>query len=338
VFTVGVTASPITSTVPLVSGEAVELDVRVARLGSRSLALVLDMLVQLGLALLLGLLTVLTLTLLGPGLVDEALFQASFTILLVVVLIAYPTLVETFSNGRSIGKAAMGLRVVREDGGPIRLRHAFTRAMVGVAVEWPGLLLPPLTWVVCLLTMVFSPRGKRLGDLAAGTLVIHERPPPGWGRVPAMPPPLTSWATRLDLVAVDDNLALSVRNYLARGPQFKEPYRTALGEALASEVAYRATPPPPPGTPAWAYLAAVLAERQRRAAASRPGAQAPVLAPGAQAPVLAPGALMAPGGLRPGAPSGWQPVAAAPADAVPDRRWDPAAARQSAERWSALDR
>jgi len=158
----------------------------------------------------------------------------------------------------------MGLRVVRDDGGPIRFRHALTRALVRVALEWPG-VLPPLTWVPSLWVMLLSPQGKRLGDLAAGTIVIHDRTPASWGWVPAMPVVLAGWAGTLDLTGLDDDLALAIRHYLARNREIREPARSRLGFDLASEVAACTTPPPPPGTPGWAYLAAVLAERNRRA-------------------------------------------------------------------------
>src|SRR2546429_483130 len=49
------------------------------------------------------------------------------------------------------------------------------------------------------------------------------------------------------------------------GPPWNGPARSRLGFSLASEVAACTTPPPPPGTPGWAYLAAILAERNRRA-------------------------------------------------------------------------
>src|SRR5438874_3693566 len=125
--------------------------------------------------------------------------------------------------------------------------------------------MPPVTWVASLWTMLVNPQGKRLGDLMAGTIVIHERTPASWGWVPAMPPVLAGWAGTLDLTGLDDDLALTVRHYLARNREIREPARSRLGFSLASEVAACTTPPPPPGTPGWAYLAAVLAERNRRA-------------------------------------------------------------------------
>ncbi|MEV4509516.1 RDD family protein [Dactylosporangium sp. NPDC049525] len=250
----------------LVSGEAVELDVRVARLGSRALALIIDAFGQAVLFIVLVVLaTVFRLVADSAGLFDDGLSQAVFTVILVITVLGYPAFFETVLRGRTPGKAAMGLRVVRDDGGPVRFRHAFTRALVGMALEWPGLLLPVVTWVASLGTMLVGRSGKRLGDWAAGTIVIHERTPASWGWVPAMPPPLRVWATRLDLTGLDDSLALAVRHFLARNREITEPSRTALGRALAREVAMCTTPPPPPDAPGWAYLAAVIAERNRRA-------------------------------------------------------------------------
>ncbi len=80
-----------------------------------------------------------------------------------------------------------------------------------------------------------------------------------------MPPELTAWATTLDLTGLDDDLALGVRNFLARNRNIREPARTELGLRLAREVAAVTNPPPPPGIPGWKYLAAVHAERHRRA-------------------------------------------------------------------------
>nr|BFE75648.1 hypothetical protein GCM10020092_089490 [Actinoplanes digitatis] len=193
--------------------------------------------------------------------------DAAVTISIIVVLIAYPTVVETLTNGRSPGKRAMGLRVVRVDGGPIRLRHALTRALVGAAVEWPGLLFPPLTWAVALTTMLVSPQGRRLGDQAAGTFVIHERSPAPWGWVPSMPPQLAGWASGLDLSGLDDELALAARHYLARAAAIRPPHNGRFAYRLAQEVAEKIAQQPPPGTPHWMFLSAVLAERRRRAGA-----------------------------------------------------------------------
>jgi uncharacterized RDD family membrane protein YckC len=262
-----VAPGPVHSPDRLVSGEAVELEVRVARVGSRVLALLMDIVVQASIFLLLAMVAVIGVNVVAPmGFADQALFTGIVIVLVALVLIGYPTVCETFGGGRTIGKLAIGLRVVRDDGGPIRFRHALTRSLVGVALEWPGLIMPAVTWLASLTTMVANPFGKRLGDLAAGTIVIHERTPAAWGWVPGMPAHLAAWAHLLDLTGLNDELALAVRHFLARNRQISEPTRSRLGHALAAEVAACTTPPPPPGVPGWAYLAAVLAERHRRSA------------------------------------------------------------------------
>lgn len=251
----------------LTTAEAVEIDVRPARLGSRALALMIDIAIQFMAGGFLYLLYFVILQMLPIEYSTVLLPETVRLVVIALVVVAYPTVLETVTNGRSFGKAVMGLRVIREDGGPIRARHAFTRAMIGLAVEWPGLLLPLLTWAGSLTTMLASRRGRRLGDLAAGTLVVHERRPVPWNLVPGMPAGLSGWAATADLSAVDAGLAEAVRQFAARSHQFAEPYRTGLGQSLFSEVAAKVSPEPPPGTPPWLFLVAVLAERRRRCAA-----------------------------------------------------------------------
>ncbi|CAM3337652.1 RDD family protein [Stackebrandtia soli] len=251
----------------LVSGEAVELDVRVARLGSRVLAFVIDFLLM----ILFGgffywFVMMLALALIPPAALDGALTSALTTFVIVMTVVGFPATLETLTRGRSVGKAAVGLRVVRDDGGPIRFRHALVRAVTAAAIEFPGLLMPGISWLAVMGVMLVHPSGKRFGDLAAGTIVIHERTAENRMWAAVMPVGLDRWAEVADMTRLDDRLALSIRHFLARNHDIAEPARTRLGLALAGEAAKVVTPPPPPGTPGWAYLAALLAERHRRSA------------------------------------------------------------------------
>ncbi|WP_243709746.1 RDD family protein [Micromonospora sp. 15K316] len=249
----------------LVSGEAVALEIRVARLGSRVLALLLDVLTQLVAALILAVLFALLFAALPFELVDAALNSATGTLGLAFVLVGYPVLMERFNNGQTVGKLAVGLRVVSADGGPVGLRQSLTRALVGVAVEWPGLILPLVSWVAGVTVMLTDRRGRRLGDLVAGTLVVHTRTASVWRPVPTAVPALVTWAYTLDLSRLDDSLALAARQYLARVHRFVEPARSRLARGLWAEIAAVITPPPPLAAPETVYLAAVLGERHRRA-------------------------------------------------------------------------
>jgi uncharacterized RDD family membrane protein YckC len=242
-----------------VTGEAVRLDIEPARVGSRGLARLIDIAVA---VLFLALAAAVTSDLWRD---DEAARAVLLGTLVVVTFVGYPVLAETWSRGRTLGKLIVGLRVVRDDGGPVTYRHSLVRALVGLAIEVPGVLGPPLTWAAALTVMVINPQGRRLGDLVAGTLVIHDRPPAQWGWQPAIPAQLRPWAATLDLTGLDDDLAVAVRHFLARNRQIREPTRTQLGQRLAREVSAVINPPPPPGTPGWAYLAAVHYERHERA-------------------------------------------------------------------------
>jgi uncharacterized RDD family membrane protein YckC len=245
----------------VVTGEAVALDLRIAQLPSRIVAAVLDLLTML-LALYVILLAFGAVGLAGFD--DQALAAAAWTVALVAAFVCYPVIFETLSRGRTLGKMAMGLRVVRDDGGPITFRHALVRGLVGLALERPGLFLLGLGPALGMIVSMFSATGKRIGDMAAGTMVLQERMSsrPGWA--PVLPAPLAGWATTLDLTGLDDSLALSVRQFLGRASQLDPAARERLGGALSEEVQACTTPPPPPGTPGWAYLTAVLAERRRR--------------------------------------------------------------------------
>ena len=237
----------------LVTGDAVVLELRLAKLASRSLALAIDLAFQVTM-LLSG-------TLLVAGVVsfvDEALSAAIALVFFVAVIVGYPVAFETATRGRTLGKMALGLRVVREDGGPIRFRHAFVRGLLAVVEIWLTL------GAIALITSLASAKGKRLGDFLSGTVVVRERVPVRGAPVAAMPPPLAAWATALDLSRVPDDLALAARQYLSRYAELAPDVRDQMGSRLASSMAAVTAPQAPPGTPHWAFLAAVLAERRDR--------------------------------------------------------------------------
>jgi uncharacterized RDD family membrane protein YckC len=245
----------------VITGEAVELELPIARLGTRTAAIVVDAVVELFLA---GVVLTAIGYMSAAFEFDEALTIAFITMGTVLVFLIWPVTFETLSRGRSPGKFAMGLRVVRDDGGPIRFRHAMVRGLVGLVIEWPGLPLMPLTWIFTIWATLLNPKGKRIGDLAAGTMVLQERLPDRGRYVAAMPPPLAAWAATLDLTRVDDALALTVRQFLSRAHELREGPRAGLGQQLVNQVMAVTAPPPPAGTSGWWYLAAVLAERRRR--------------------------------------------------------------------------
>jgi uncharacterized RDD family membrane protein YckC len=243
----------------VITGEAVVIDVPLARFPSRTLAVLIDIAIQL--VLLFGLGGVALAVGAGGGL-DAA---------------AVATLFETLSRGRSLGKLALGLRVVSDDGGPERFRQALMRALAGVLEIWLTI------GFLALITSLLSSGGKRLGDIFAGTFVITERLPGRRGTtapMSALPPALAAWAATAELSGLTDATAETARQYLSRYFDFTPATREEFGRRIAAAVTAQVTPSPPAGTSPPDYLSAVLAERRARAQArmtaqTGPGSPAP---------------------------------------------------------------
>ena len=236
----------------IVTGEAVALEVRSTSWPLRALGATIDFLCELllfgGLLLVIGWLGVFT--------SDGALSKALLIIDLVLSFVIAPTVLETATRGRSIGRFAIGARIVRDDGGGIAMRHAFIRALSGV-VEIV-FTLGGLAAVVGLLNR----RSKRVGDLLAGTVSQHERVPRPVSNAIGVPESLTEWAAIADVARLPDPLARRIANFLAQAPRMAPSSRDRLATSLAAEAApYIA---PPVEGPRELLLAAVAAIRRDR--------------------------------------------------------------------------
>ena len=178
------------------SPEQVELHLPVAGPASRILAYAIDYLVIM--LLMAAILLVLGAILFTTGLIaewlqepvseflegidvdqPESVLGSAFILLALLAVLmlqilaewAYFVLSEMVSGGRSFGKAAVGLRVVRDGGRPITFRASAVRNLLRIAD------MLPTSYLTGLVSMVVSPEGKRLGDIAAGTLVVRlDRP------------------------------------------------------------------------------------------------------------------------------------------------------------------
>ncbi|WP_181767208.1 RDD family protein [Streptomyces albidus (ex Kaewkla and Franco 2022)] len=287
----------------LVTGDAVVLGLRHARLPSRALAVFIDLLLAWAVYLLVA-----VALLAAVSSLDAAALAAIQVALFLLVLVGVPIAIETLSHGRSIGKLMCGLRVVREDGGPIRFRHALVRGALGV-IE-----IQLFFGVVACAASLISARGRRLGDVFAGTLVVRERVPVAAG-MPAPPPPawLAGRFGELDLSRVPGALWLAVRQYLMRAGQLDEAVSRSMAERLAADLVSCTGVPAPDGVPPAAYLAGVVAERQAREAQRTFGVRGGTAPGGLPAPVEAQTAGQG-GGPLSAAQHPWTPV------------WTPAAA------------
>ncbi|MFE3542081.1 RDD family protein [Nocardia sp. NPDC059177] len=239
------------------TGEAVALELPIARIPSRAGAFLLDLMLQLFLAFTLGYLGVIVLTAADA---DSAWFSVLGVVTIVTVLVGYPVCSETLSRGRSLGKAAFGLRVVRADAGPIDFRHALTRGLAGAMVDFWML---GAFGAVAVITSLCSREGRRVGDVLAGTVVVHTRQTLPRPALAVAPPWLTGWAAQLDPGAVSDELAAAMRQYLSRLSTLTPPAQHHLGTTLVEAVCRAMRCAPPAGYPPYHVLGAVLARRQQ---------------------------------------------------------------------------
>lgn len=152
--------------------EQVALEFPVAGIGSRFVALLLDHLIQFGIVLAIGLVILIVLAATGHrGLTSLGgkWFFAGVIFVFFLLLWGYFALFEAFWHGQTPGKRVMKLRVIKDSGRQITLFEALARNLLRYVDYMPSLYLAGV------ITMLANKRNKRLGDLAAGTLVVHER-------------------------------------------------------------------------------------------------------------------------------------------------------------------
>ena len=156
------------------TGESVAIRYELAGLGSRFLALVVDMLAQFALAIALLIVFAFAspaVSRMGP-LASKNVFGwlLAFAILLFfLIFFGWFIIFETWWSGRTPGKRALGLRVVRDGGFPIDVGAAIIRNLVRIAEAFLGF------YAISAVSALVSKENKRLGDFAAGTLVVRDR-------------------------------------------------------------------------------------------------------------------------------------------------------------------
>lgn len=237
----------------LITGEAVALDLRPAGFVLRAAGAAIDFVLYVGLFLV-GVIIFVTQAV-AAGL-DEALIRAISIAGGVLLIVVAPIAVETISHGKSLGKLAVGARIVRDDGGAIGLRHAFIRGLTAVFEIY-------LTaGGAALLVGLLNSRAKRLGDMLAGTYSQHERFPDFHTPIYGVPLPLLEWSTTADVARMPDALSRRIAHFLAQARGLSAPTRVRLARELASEASVYVSPLP--DSDAELFLAAVASLRRDR--------------------------------------------------------------------------
>lgn len=217
--------------------ERVSLQYDIAGIGSRGAAAIIDTVIQfvalfviliaIGATALIG--TVLNVGGGGPG--AAILLIAVYVLAVFVVTFGYYMLFEIVWSGQTPGKRALGVRVIRENGYPIRPVDAVIRNLVRV-MDWL-----PATYGVGLITMLLNKHSKRLGDFAAGTLVVREGRRSGSATL-VMPVVAAEPMNRRGY-ALSTSDATLVRDFLTRRGAMNPNARVDLAQRLASAISTR---------------------------------------------------------------------------------------------------
>src|SRR5215203_4254520 len=237
----------------VLTGEAVALDVQPLGFFLRALGTLIDVLLAVAVLILFVLVTS---WLIGQSVLDAVALPILTVTVLVTVTVVIPTVVETMSRGRSLGKLAVGGRIVRTDGGASGFRQAFIRALVGVFEIWLTV------GAVAALAGAFTPRAQRLGDLLAGTYSERTRTPRLPAPAPAVPDALAAWASIADVARLPDRLSRRIAQFVQNADAMQPPARARLAASLAIETAAHVSPVP--AVDGETFLRAVAAVRRDR--------------------------------------------------------------------------
>lgn len=206
--------------ITIATPEGVELGIVLAGAGSRFIASVIDLVLEL---VLIGLAALVTFTLVGGG-VGAALFAMA----VFAIVYLYNVLFEVLGSGRTPGKRATHLRVVRQRATPVDLPASAIRNLLRLVDVLPG------AYLVGLSSILITQRNQRLGDLAAGTLVIRDGSTRRGSAAANAEPhaPLAVDSSGWDVSAISVEELAAVRRFLERRESLERGARLELAHRL----------------------------------------------------------------------------------------------------------
>ncbi len=217
--------------------EGVTLEVTLAGVGSRFAAGFVDQLLKVAVFAALAVLGAVIESASGT---PSGVLAAAIVVVVFLVQFGYDVLFETLASGRTPGKRWTGLRVVGTGGGPVGFVASALRNILRIVDALPGFYL------VGILAVLFTRNNQRLGDLAAGTVVVRER-----RQVTALP---SSPSAPSDVVAADTGLwdvsavtadeIATVRRFLDRRATLTPEARDRLAMEMATRLGPKVVGPP----------------------------------------------------------------------------------------------
>jgi uncharacterized RDD family membrane protein YckC len=227
--------------VRITTPEQVTITLPLAGVGTRLLAALLDALVMIGviLAALIVIALLDSLIALQPHRMSAESVLGAFTLLFLFGFVfTYYAGLELLWNGQTVGKRALKLRVLQDNGTPVDAAAVLARTVVRL-VDFL-----PVGYLVGLVSMIVDGRARRLGDVVGGTIVVREgdsaptlreiaygADSAAWG------PPAPGQEAPVYLLTADELAA--AREFLRRAATFPLPERAALAWRVATTLAAR---------------------------------------------------------------------------------------------------
>jgi uncharacterized RDD family membrane protein YckC len=248
-----ITTADMPDAVRIATPEQVTITLPLAGVGTRMLAALLDALIIVGAILVALLIIALVGSIIAEqphGLAAGSVLGAFSLLFLFGFIFAYYAGLELLWDGQTVGKRALKLRVLRDNGTPVDAAAVLARTVVRL-VDFL-----PVGYLVGLISMVADGRARRLGDIVGGTIVVRE-----WDNAPtlreiavtaesaAWGPPAPGYEAPIRLLTTDEVAA--AREFLRRAATFPPRERAALAWRVATTLAFRIGYPGPLTDPEW---------------------------------------------------------------------------------------
>lgn len=238
--------------ITIATPEGLDVDLVLAGLGSRFVARLVDSLIQGGIILAL----VIAALVLRSGWTTGVVIVCEF-----LCIFVYDIVFEVFGSGRTPGKRAAGLRVVRSGGQPVGFVASVVRNVLRLIDSLPTLYL------VGMICVIVTAHNQRLGDLAAGTIVVRERAAkpqaPGWVASSRPTVPLDA-VVGWDVSTVSPAEIGAVRAFLDRRLTLPPDARARIGYDLAVRLGAKVSGIPANAHPEYVLEGVLVAKEHRR--------------------------------------------------------------------------
>jgi uncharacterized RDD family membrane protein YckC len=208
----------------IVTQEAVAIAPDIAGLGSRMIATVIDTAIQAAAGI--GL----TIAFVVSGSSDSTPYLVIYLVLMFLIVWGYFPLFEGLWNGRTPGKRAQRLRVIQDNGQPLTLGPLLVRNLVRLVDFLPA------NYAVGALTILLTRKSQRLGDLAAGTIVVREHASPAPTALSLEGEDMSAGAGAVDTARLTERQYGLVRSFLERRESLTPEARSALASQLARAI------------------------------------------------------------------------------------------------------